>query len=174
MTGYYLLSNGCVSICPSPYVPSATTKDCINCSSICQLCMNNPTTCTSCQYPLKLFNSTCINNCPVGYYTYAASNNTLQCLSCPVQCSSCISQSNCSACVTGFYFYNNYCIPSCPISTFSNTITNNNTITTVCLPCISFCLACSSSNQCSQCQSAYYISTTANGTTACVSACSIG
>jgi hypothetical protein len=51
---------------------------CTSCSNTCYTCINIPTNCISCTGQYLLYNSTCITNCPISYYSV---NNT--CLQCP-------------------------------------------------------------------------------------------
>ena len=171
VSGYYLHLTECISACPAPFVPSNSSNICVSCSTSCLTCTIGPFTCTSCSYPLKLMSSVCVNDCPAGTYTHTASNNTLQCIICPSQCTTCSSASLCQSCQSTFYFYTESCLVNCPQATFPSNQTVNGSL--FCSPCSSFCLTCTSSNQCSQCQSGYYISPSANGNS-CASVCASG
>jgi len=130
-------------------------------------------TCTSCNYPLQLYNSTCISQCPSGYFSLAISNQILQCTLCSIQCKTCDNSTYCTSCNSAYLFYNNTCLYSCPLSTFSSNLTTNNISSMVCLVCSSNCLTCVSVAQCEQCQQGYYLTSTQNGIT-CTSDCASG
>lgn len=161
-SGYYLLGNTCLTVCPSPYVPSTTVNSCENCSTACKTCSGSATTCTSCSAPLKLFGSTCISDCSAGYYVYTSTSGD-QCLRCSSPCLNCSSSSVCTSCQTGYYFYNGACLLACPAFTYASATTPP-----TCLPCSSACTSCLNGSSCLECQQGYYLSSGV-----CVSACGL-
>ena len=71
-SGYVLdANNNCVSNCVSPtsyYSP--TTRMCSNCSQQCYSCYGPGTdNCLSCPPPLQFYASSCLSNCPFGYFS---------------------------------------------------------------------------------------------------------
>lgn len=79
----------CVRTCPISYFPEtfsgAGPNLCLPCNATCLYCTGSPTPCTACQPGYYLFNSTCINPCPEGYFPYNYSN-TGACLDCANNC----------------------------------------------------------------------------------------
>jgi proprotein convertase subtilisin/kexin type 5 len=61
-----------------------TNVSCQACNNICKTCINNSLNCLSCNINAFLFNNTCLNKCPTGYY----GNNSL-CVICTSAVPSC-------------------------------------------------------------------------------------
>ena len=76
-----------------------TTLGCSICDSSCLNCTSLSTVCTACNpsTPL-LYNSSCLSQCPSGYY-----NTSATCLKCSYPCLNCSgSPTNCTACLNNF------------------------------------------------------------------------
>jgi hypothetical protein len=117
-SGYILdASNNCVSNCVSPtsyYSP--TTRMCSNCSQQCYSCYGPGTdNCLSCRPPLQLYASSCLSNCPFGYF----STPSYVCQVCSTSCLTCsASATDCTSCPSGLYLQANngsfVCKSTCP------------------------------------------------------------
>lgn len=108
---------------------------CVFCDLKCKVCYELMDNCSSCKasgsYASFLFtdNSTCLKNCPIGYY-----GNTTDriCYLCDIACISCKSKPDyCFECdkSVGFAWNNYHCYSPCPDAMF---LTNNDTNCTSC------------------------------------------
>lgn len=74
-----ILSNStCISLCGNGKYLDTNTSTCENCHSICETC-ENFSICLSCPGNSYLYNSTCLTNCPFGFYKYGTI-----CATCPI------------------------------------------------------------------------------------------
>lgn len=96
----------CVADCPLDLYLDNITRNCAGCTNSCATCVNSSTNCTSCLNNLTLYNSTCLKNCPVGYYSlyYICQPCNLS----NINCISCTSAVNCTSCSN--FLYNGYCV----------------------------------------------------------------
>ncbi|KAL4473928.1 hypothetical protein ABPG74_022792 [Tetrahymena malaccensis] len=101
--------NGCYQ-CSDGYFLNQN-YECDPCDDSCLTCYSyQQNNCLSCSQPLVLFNNLCVQNCPLKYYINTLPNNTQECVACPSQCITCISQQNCSTCAYGYYKSDKQCL----------------------------------------------------------------
>ena len=123
------------------FYQTSPSKECIDCQSPCETC-NSLSFCISCLNNLKLYNGTCITNCPSTYY----GDNSGICNQCYGLCETCTGKYYCLTCHAG-YAYEGFCYSVCPPGTFANPNTKK------CEACLSPCLECSlTESYCSRCQ----------------------
>jgi len=78
-----------------------------------------------------------------------------KCVSCPDNCSLCISKTNCTLCERNYVLYYGKCIPNlCPDSSYVHHLDNN---IIECLNCTSHCSNCSNATYCGTCEDTYWI-----------------
>lgn len=100
-SGYYNVSNSCITPCPTGSVPQGET---CGCSSDCNTCEGIESNCTSCADTSHLlYSGQCITDCPLSTYIYI---NT--CEDCVSGCQTCI-RSGCQECLTGYNIYDGAC-----------------------------------------------------------------
>lgn len=145
-SGYSVLSvagslvNECVSICPLGYYQNTSIYWCLPCDTNCNSCINR-TECRACRsnyYLLSLNgNTTCVDNCPILYYTPTDIDGTGLCGPCGSNCYACVDALTCTQCLsTTFVIVNGLCTP---------------------FNCVN-CLLCNNTrNACSQCSPGYYL-----------------
>lgn len=130
-----------MTTCPIGYFPNNTLSACTKCKDNCYSCSNYNycDTCNSNYYIISYTNSTsCVRNCPVGYYTPTALDGTGYCGQCATNCYACIDASTCTQCIRS------YDIPVAGVCTPTNCIN--------CLTCFS------NNNTCDRCLSGYFLS----------------
>ena len=160
--------------------------ECLLCSKNCSSCINNPYFCISCPNGLNLFNNTCVNTCPSGFFAdngncSACGNFCLECKN--HQCTNCsqgylyngLCQNTCSGLITGNNCYDcdSNCL-ACSINTFNCTACMSSDVfyenkcysqcpnhtfqvNQNCFDCASNCFNCLNSNSCLECESGYYL-----------------
>lgn len=174
-SNYYLSNNICVSdSCPpSTTLVSSNPNICANCAINCEVCStSDPNNCISCEessylisYPEAPTVSSCISNCPFGYYE---NQTNKRCEKCSSNCKTCINNDFCEACYSNFYLITNqldgktHCDSICPLGQYPTT---NGT----CNSCSDNCSKCTNINICNVCNSDYALF---KGT--CVSSCEDG
>lgn len=150
----YLINQKCVLAenCPSGTYSNSTDSKCSNCVSPCLTC-SNFSFCLSCIVGSNLYNGSCINSCPPGYYIL----NQI-CSLCLSPCLSCVNlATNCLSCVTGLnpmvYFINNQCVIGtlCPSGTYPNSTQG------LCITCTNPCNTCVDNSFCLTCVNNYYL-----------------
>ena len=99
---YILHSNSCVSQCDSFHFNY--NNSCISCVYPCRRCQSIDL-CLSCQTNSEannqtyLWESSCIEECPLGTY---ADDSTLKCIKCSYPCYTCSSSRICLSCASGY------------------------------------------------------------------------
>lgn len=121
-------NNTCVSLCADPQI--GYQGACTNCGSTCYRCIDNPYNCISCTGQFKLYENTCITDCPIGYFVSTMNSSSI-CTVCPVECTVCSSSTNCSQCAPNFVFYLNFCYSNCPVSMYINNVSLSNSSTII-------------------------------------------
>lgn len=127
ISGFYLTNaSRCVSQCGSPLIGYQGV--CASCINNCYRCVGQPSTCYACEGQYKLFNNTCIVDCPLGHYV-STLNGSSVCIKCSIECSACANASYCTVCASTYILYNSYCYQTCPVSMHihNTTITNATT-----------------------------------------------
>ena len=153
-TGVSYLGN-CLDQCPVN-TTVLNNMQCIDCISTCQTCSVNISTCTSCSKGLSLYNSSCMSECPAGYF-----DSEGICTPCNSMCVNCNSTA-CLTCNDSYYIYSVSCVSACP----PNTLLELDT----CTPCHQNCSACiNSTSQCTSCVTGMYLLGTE-----CVNICPAG
>lgn len=80
VTGFYLTNTStCISQCPSPQIGYLGT--CASCTSNCHRCVDSPSKCYACDEQYKLYNGTCILDCPIGHYVSSVNGSSV-CIKC--------------------------------------------------------------------------------------------
>lgn len=144
-------------------------NSCILCNDICAEC-NGKTeyNCTKCYDFYYLYNSTCTEWCPDGYYADSSS----VCEACDQTCLTCQEESTfCLSCNSSKILYLFTCIDSCPDNFYNYTISGKSE----CMECNALCTKCENLLNCTECQDNYYLQI--NETTnlsSCVSSCDDG
>ena len=95
----------CLSGCAANHMYYDTTsRQCYNCSNACYACDGpQASQCLSCNPPLQLFQGSCVNTCPFGFY----STSSYICKPCNLNCADCRNSStNCSVCEGGAFLQN--------------------------------------------------------------------
>lgn len=102
---HYFLNFQCYSICPDGYFINGS--NCSPCNDECLICSDSPDNCTVCDPSPPAhyhFNSTCLLDCPPGFYKEMTA--TGNCSACDSSCLECTGNpSPCSACAAGFFYY---------------------------------------------------------------------
>lgn len=157
-----LYKGECLSSCPNQTFNSTTKINsynqilCIDCDSTCLTCSGPYNTqCTSCFDPNNyLSDSTCINYCPAGQYSYT---EEMICLQCYTGCLSCFGpdENQCMTCSgTNSIINDNSCVSQCPSDKYP--ITYLSSQITICESCGLYCAVCNQINQCGECQEGYF------------------
>ena len=126
-----------------------TLQNCMYCnkdSTICykcndnsyfkgSICIDNSSNSSNfCSNATYLYNKTCFNQCPNGYYS---DNITMTCIACQIGCSSCIKKQDfCQNCQNNWIFFENKCLDSCFDGYYYNPFNKN------CEKCSEKCLSC--------------------------------
>lgn len=121
-------------------------SSCITCASPCATCSSS-TTCTSCLPTFYMFSTSCLSQCPSGYYP---SNSTLSCLNCQYPCKQCLDGIRCLTCAQG-YLLGNQCFTTvgCPLYYYQTQTAHGK----VCAQCDQQCIACrGNSSFCLECK----------------------
>jgi hypothetical protein len=97
----------CTDHCVSGYYLNLTSMSCQSCNLNCSTCViqvgsgsGNPSSCLTCIANNFLYNSTCSDTCPVGWY----SNQTV-CLKCMPNCAICTNLTTCIQCTVPYFLY---------------------------------------------------------------------
>ena len=118
-SGQFLLNANCLNLCPVGYFGNTLSKNCENCPTNCNECVNSQQ-CTSCAASYTLtsqsqcttkpvsfcspglyeLNNNCFSNCPI---TYFANNANSKCESCPSNCNQCTDSSTCTICSLNYF-----------------------------------------------------------------------
>ncbi|MBN3318924.1 PCSK5 convertase, partial [Atractosteus spatula] len=121
-------------------VPMCSYKDqegrCGPCHTSCHLCAGpSEYECLSCNKNYYLLNHTCVDQCPLGYYSDKERN---LCDHCHMTCQSCSGKHSiqCLTCKPGFYRQGEECVISCRIGYYANVSTG------VCEKCDPSCEHC--------------------------------
>ncbi|XP_041642714.1 proprotein convertase subtilisin/kexin type 5-like [Cheilinus undulatus] len=96
--------------------------ECQKCHKLCHRCYGpGKDQCFSCDEPPFLLNSTCVQQCPVGFY--ADNKNERVCERCHSSCQSCVGRHSveCVICKPGFFKQGSSCLETCSESHFGNT-----------------------------------------------------
>ncbi|XP_023259062.1 proprotein convertase subtilisin/kexin type 5 [Seriola lalandi dorsalis] len=111
--------------------------ECQQCYKLCQHCSGpGKDNCLRCNEPHFLLNSTCVKECPVGYY--AEDKDERVCERCHFSCKSCVGSHSvqCTTCKPGFFRQGSSCVETCSERHFGNTVTM------VCEHCDPSCRQC--------------------------------
>lgn len=121
------------------------TLFCRSCDINCAICVGSPSVCTECTNGFQAQNNICV--CPTG--TFLSPERT-QCISCSLNCESCMSADDCQVCAPNTSFDNSTkrCVKQCPVGTFNNE--------NQCKQCSEFCAECSTSYNCMVCFNGYF------------------
>ena len=153
----YLYQSQCISNCPIQTYTNFTNGSCEKCDETCLGCSGNGSlSCISCDSSMNLylFQSSCVNACPTGYFPNI---NTASCIKCDTTCLTCTGTLNnqCTSCDLnkGLFLYSNICYNGCPPRTFSNLAVYGNK----CQNCDLTCQTClgPNNNDCQSCISNY-------------------
>uniref|UniRef100_A0AAV2MQD7 P/Homo B domain-containing protein n=1 Tax=Knipowitschia caucasica TaxID=637954 RepID=A0AAV2MQD7_KNICA len=142
-TGHCVWYNRCAA---SWYLDSK--GDCQKCHSSCESC-SGPTAdhCISCNSPHFLLNSSCLQQCPEGFFT---DSEVRVCERCHWSCARCSGRHSlqCKRCREGFYTQAGGCVPTCSPSHFGNPVSM------ACERCDPSCDSCSGpgSSHCLSCR----------------------
>ena len=164
-SSFYLIADtSCVQVCPEHLVEDEDQHICRAelCHDSCQTCFGEePNQCLTCHENGKLFEHSCIEECPSHTYYDKESSS---CQHCHESCLSCVgpSQDNCEQCPDEAFLSHFSCVTTCPEGTF---VLNN----TECVSCPANCVKCSSAEKCSTCKDMYL-----NERGKCVENCSLG
>ena len=153
--GYLFLQGQCVTSCPSGFYENNATKECTQCSSICETC-SDAQTCQTCAYPFILYNDRC-QMCPNGTYRqYDEFFHYYTCVRCHPSCKTCYASAydECESCSVGF-LYDNRCLSSCPPGTFYEP----GSVYDQCRRCPWMCKSCTgdSYSNCTECDDDYFV-----------------
>ncbi|CAB1456489.1 unnamed protein product [Pleuronectes platessa] len=126
--------------------------ECQQCHKVCHRCSGpSKDDCLNCKEPNFLLNSTCVQQCPVGYY--AEDKDERVCERCHFSCESCVGRHSveCRTCKPGFFRQGSSCVETCSESHFGNTTTM------VCERCDPSCSQCSGrgNRNCLSCRQDY-------------------
>uniref|UniRef100_A0A8C4EH67 Proprotein convertase subtilisin/kexin type 5b n=1 Tax=Dicentrarchus labrax TaxID=13489 RepID=A0A8C4EH67_DICLA len=127
--------------------------DCQKCHVPCHRCSGpGKDQCFSCNKPHFLLNTTCVLECPVGYY--AEDQDERVCERCHFSCQSCVGHHSveCVTCKPGFFKQGSSCVEFCSENHFGNTSTM------VCDRCDPSCNRCwgRSNRNCLNCREDYF------------------
>lgn len=158
-TGYNLLiegnSSNCVANCPAGLFSQLVTSSysnsnqyqCNSCLSPCLTCSTSSSSCKQCNTGYSLLGSTCVQNCPSGYYSTSyqtvlvgnLSYVTSICYLCSSSCLTCINVATyCLTCPAGYILdNNNNCNSNC--SSLRNYYSSS---TRTCGNCSQLCYSC--------------------------------
>ena len=162
-SSFYLIADtSCVKVCPEHLVEDKDKYVCLSesCHNSCQTCFGEePDQCLTCHENGKLFEHSCIEECPSHTYYDESSSS---CRHCHDSCLSCAgpSEDNCLLCPDGKVKSHYSCASSCPEGTF---VLNS----TECVSCPANCTECSSAEKCSTCKEGFL-----KETGQCVESCS--
>ncbi|KAM3135859.1 hypothetical protein pb186bvf_011988 [Paramecium bursaria] len=109
-SNFYLDGTECNLTCPN-----LMNQILWECTDDCTGVVSGKYCLTQCPINSLLYKSTCIQQCPKGYFK----NNT-ECIVCPSQCLLCTSQTSCSLCSVGYFLNNQQCVSSCPIGLYGD------------------------------------------------------
>ncbi|XP_077377227.1 proprotein convertase subtilisin/kexin type 5b isoform X4 [Festucalex cinctus] len=105
----------------SPHTYMDDGGQCRPCHASCRSCSGGPgpDRCLGCDPPHFLLNSTCVQQCPAGYY---GDKDERTCERCHLSCASCSGRHSvqCLACRSGFFRHGSSCVQTCPESHFGN------------------------------------------------------
>uniref|UniRef100_A0A8D3DY87 Proprotein convertase subtilisin/kexin type 5b n=1 Tax=Scophthalmus maximus TaxID=52904 RepID=A0A8D3DY87_SCOMX len=126
--------------------------ECRQCHKLCHRCSGpGKDNCLNCKEPHFLLNSTCVQQCPVGYY--AEDEDERVCERCHFTCQSCVGRHSvqCRTCKPGYFKQGSSCVETCSESHFGNTTTR------VCERCDPSCSQCwgRGSRNCLSCRQDY-------------------
>lgn len=111
----------CVSHCPLGYFEDNEARRCRRCHRGCEKCVGRGSNvCRACRRGLYFYleETSCVENCPTGYF-----NDEVQrsCLRCHKNCMNCLQDSDrCTACKKDFSLAGMTCVPECANGTFFN------------------------------------------------------
>jgi len=162
---FFEANNCCLESCPINFFINQSNF-CEACHSTCRSCNGNSEyNCTSCE-GLYLYNSTCLVDCPPGYWQ---NSSNFTCQFCDPTCNECSgpASNECINCLLGGdrWLYQNSCLLECPAGFYQENSTYE------CLPCNEMCLTCydSGSSNCLSCNSTLFL-----GNNTCFAECSDG
>ncbi|KAL4479152.1 hypothetical protein ABPG72_008982 [Tetrahymena utriculariae] len=135
------------------------------CDANCNNCNQDNNTCNICVNKKVIYDGSCLDTCPPGYYQ----NDALICQKCNPLCKTCqSSKDNCTSCPqTAQFLYQGNCLQSC----IPNTIPTYDPNQSYCADCNKKCKTCQANpNNCSSCSDSsqsLYLGT-------CISICPVG
>ncbi|XP_076025577.1 proprotein convertase subtilisin/kexin type 5-like, partial [Genypterus blacodes] len=125
--------------------------ECEQCHQLCHRCSGaGKDRCLSCNKHRLLLNSSCVDECPLGFYVDSEDG---VCERCHFSCLSCVGRHSvqCDACKPGFYKEGNTCVQSCSEGHYGNA---SSRVCERCDPACSSCLGRSSRN-CLSCRGGF-------------------
>lgn len=131
----------CLLVCPTRFFNQSNT--CSLCIPPCYTCSSD-VLCISCSYNY-LLNSSCISECPIGFYKDQAN---LICESCLPSCNTCSSNTMCTSCKSGCLF-SGTCLTDCPSLQLYKKISSSSLCD--CVQCVYPCNTCTNQNTCLSC-----------------------
>lgn len=147
----------CMNPCPDGQIEY--NGKCTCCSDHnCKICSLDLKLCLKCQTGFFLYDNTCVNVCPVGYYK----NELDECKKCEEGCELCMSSTQCTKCYSKFYlknyqdiFYNKtvtHCVKECDDGYFGDC--NSGT----CMRCHEACEKCidATNANCPRCNNKFF------------------
>lgn len=158
-----ILYNGkCIDNCPDGTYYCVKDDACKVCPEGCELC-SAKTNCNKCKTGLILFESQCIENCPIEYVKV---NGT--CEKCGLGCATCCKSDHnkCKTCIESLVFFNDRCVESCIEGSF---LTTNSDGKIICRSCPDTCKECDSNRKCTLCDDGLVL---LDGT--CIDNCPVG
>ena len=126
----------CVENCGIGYTANSYTRRCEKCNDNCSFCnidVNGNKKCLACESGYYLFENTCINKCPEGYFN---SELNRKCEPCNPICKTCSNENSCLSCSNEMVLHESTCIDDCP-----NTFVKIN----------NKCVKCQTSSLCNKC-----------------------
>lgn len=104
----------CVADCTKTEYRDLAAKLCAPCSPTCATCYGpNSPNCLSCHPPLILYNGSCVNFCPDGWYKHV-NGSILMCGKCDKSCLTCAGNAtSCTSCRSQYRHHFSRCVAKC-------------------------------------------------------------
>ena len=163
-----MYNNACIPTCPDPYWENPDNNECNRCNDRCSICGSSRefTDCTECEaaFFLLLSQTSCLTECPEGYWENDPAN---LCDDCDSTCLTCgTSATDCLSC-TGNRFLQydpatSSSVHECVLAENCHSNTYAHIVSKTCKPCSSSCLTCFGAldTQCDSCQTSFFLLST--------------
>eukprot|EP00930_Biecheleria_cincta_P069288 TRINITY_DN57040_c0_g1_i1.p1 TRINITY_DN57040_c0_g1~~TRINITY_DN57040_c0_g1_i1.p1 ORF type:complete len:3579 (-),score=472.83 TRINITY_DN57040_c0_g1_i1:116-10780(-) len=160
--GYQLMGGWCATDCPGGQWENIEIRGCSDCPPRCSLCLNMEI-CLECKNGTYLDmsqapnESSCVTECPVGYYAMAGNSSGHQgaCMPCQIGCKFCTDEWYCNVCEKSFFLSPNAtCKEDCPEGFYP---AGNEPVGRTCNVCPEDCGLCQTGTQCTQCKNFKYL-----------------